>query len=269
MRQSRVWAGSTRLPEIDEIARAIDAELPAMARTVIRSHLDLAVPRNEAFLRNPDAREHHQTHWHQWGILTHTRKFLRDLDTSVPKYLQEWGVWHLVCDVLSEHIDGATRWELLHISVLLHDIGKFGARTHGPSGFHFARHEELSRRVIACELDLHRFGLTPAQISYVSLTAGDHFVLGLVRQKARQAGEYNAEFVQSSQFRTLCEMVIREHPEDIIEIGVLFLGDSLSKAEPPNGPERALSQYDLNVAVAHRYLDIAALRLSRPGCTTS
>lgn len=234
--------------------QAIDRDLPAMAREVIRRHLDLSVAENDAFLREPDDREHHQTQWHQWGILTHSRVFLRDLETAVPSYLRDWDLWQPVDRHLRQPIDGASKWELLRIVALLHDIGKFGARRRGRERFHFARHEELSRQIILCDLDLTRFGLTGPQIEYVARCSGDHFVLGIVRKRAREQGTYDQAFVGSDAFAELAREIKAEHPDDFIEIGVLFLGDSLAKVEPPDGPAVALTQYDLNIAVAHRYL---------------
>lgn len=243
------------MADIAAVTRAIDEELPELARGVIRRHLDLEDDDNRHFLRAPDAREQHQTEWHQWGIITHTRVFLRYLDTLVPSYLCEWGLWEAVDARLSGPIDGASKWALLRIAALLHDIGKFGARTRGRKRFHFTHHEKLSGDLIRQELDLGRFGLTPEQIEYVARTAEDHFVLGLVRKGARDQGEYDLAFVRSERFLQVARQIKREHPDDFVEIGVLFLGDSLAKLNPGEGPERAAGQYELNIIVAHRYLE--------------
>lgn len=242
------------MPDIATVARAINEELPEMAREVIRTHLDLAVSANADFLAHPDAREHHQTQWHQWGIITHTRVFLEDFRVVVPGYLREWGLWTRIDECFWVTIDGATKWELLDIVVLLHDVGKFAARTRGRDRFHFSRHEQLSREIILTDLDLGRYGLTPAQIDYIARCAGDHFVLGIVRKRAREQGAYNAIFIESDEFARLTCRIKQEHPNDFVEIGVLFLGDSLAKLSPPQGPSIALTQYDLNIAVAHGYL---------------
>lgn len=241
-------------PTPEEVASSLDTDLPELARSVIRRHLDLGEDANRAFLAHPDDRYQHQHHWHQWGILTHTRVFLRMLDEDVPAYLREWGLWQPVNERLSRPIDGVERWRLLRIAVLLHDIGKFAVRTRGRDSFHFQHHERLSGEIIRHELDLGAVGLTPAQIEYVALTAEDHFVLGLVRKRARDQGEFSLEFTASPAFDALCAQIIAGHPGDAIEIGVLFLGDSLAKVNPPEGPDRALSQYDINIAVARAYL---------------
>jgi hypothetical protein len=244
------------VPDIDAIVDEVDRELPDIARAVIRRHLNWADPATRRFLEEPDAREHHQSQWHQWGIITHTRVFLEDFDTQVPRYLREWGLWDAVSARLQEPMDGVAKWQLLRITILLHDIGKFGARRMGRSRYHFANHEVLSGEIILHELDLAHFGLTEPQIRYIARTASDHFVLGLIRKRAREQGNYNLEFVDSPEFAELSRQIKEEHTDDFVEIGVLYLGDSLAKAHPPEGPERALSQYELNAAVAHRYLEI-------------
>ncbi|HEX6506483.1 MAG TPA: hypothetical protein VF221_02520 [Chloroflexota bacterium] len=243
-------------PDIALSTEDIDRDLQNIATGVIRRYLDMSDPANRAFLASPDGRQHHQTEWHQWGILTHTRVFLRHFDEDIPRLLREWGVWELVERWLERPIDGVPRWDLLRVSILLHDIGKFGARKHGRDRYHFARHEELSGHIIRRELDLAGYGLTPAQIEYIAHTAEDHFVLGHLRKRSRDLGRYDERFVESAEFERLAHDIKRHHPDDYVEVGVLFLGDSLAKADRATGPPRAVSQYDINVAVARRYLQI-------------
>lgn len=244
------------MTDFQSIARHVDENLPAMAAQVIQAHLDLSDPANVRFLRHPDGREQHQTQWHQWGIISHTRQFLQHFDVDIPSCLREWRLWEAADSVLRQTIDGVTRWDLLRISILLHDIGKFAARTHDRDSFHFWRHERMSGEIIRAELDLVRFGLTPPQIEYIAETAEDHFVLGLVRKRARQRGEFNEEFTRTAEFATLCRDIRRDHPDDYVEIGLLFLGDSLAKMDPERGPQRAVVQHPVNIAVARRYLEI-------------
>ncbi|GAC1444080.1 MAG: hypothetical protein NVSMB52_03040 [Chloroflexota bacterium] len=244
------------MSDIGQIIVAIETRLPQLARQVIRTHLDMDNPANLDFLENPDGREQHQTHWHQWGIITHTQTFLRHYADTIPAYLSEWGFADKVEVCLNAEIDSVSRRDLLRISILLHDIGKFAARTQGRASFHFARHERMSGEIIRNEIDIESFGLSPAQIEYVALTAEDHFVLGLIRRRAREEGVYDSAFTDTPEFAQLSRRIQHDHPDDYIEIGILFLGDSLAKADRGAGPERALGQYDLNVAVAQRYLGV-------------
>lgn len=243
------------------VAEAIDRDLPALARAVIQTHLDEGRRDTRDFLAHPDAREQHQTRWHQWGIITHTRTFLRHFDDDVPRLLREWRLCDVADAFLRRPIDGVPRWDLLRVTVLLHDIGKFGARVPGRDRYHFTGHERLSGSIIREEMDLRGYGLTADQAEYVARTAEDHFVLGLIRKRAREEAAYDMAFVSGPLFPGIALDIKHAHPEDFVEIGILFLGDSLAKADPSSGPADALSQYDLNIAVAHRYL---ATVLGRP-----
>jgi hypothetical protein len=241
-------------PQIQEIVARLNSQLPEIASGVIRRHLDMADPATLEFLERPDGRDQHQTRWHQWGIITHTRVFLRHFDSDIPRYLREWGLWDRVDEVLSGRIDGVQRWDLLRIGILLHDIGKFGARFRGRARFHFTDHENLSGQIIREELHLEQYGLTGDQAEYVALVAQDHFVLGLMRRSARDSGGYDTRFARSHAFHQLALDIKRKHPDDYVEIGVLFLGDSLAKADPFSGPPDAVSQYDVNIEIARAYL---------------
>lgn len=247
------------MPDLAPVVKSIDAALPDLARGVIERYLDLQEPANRRFLSQPDAREEHQTNWHQWGIITHTRVFLHHFDTTVPNYLRAWGVWDDVNNVMMQKVDGVRKRELLKIAILLHDIGKFGARRRGKYRFHFSGHEELSGAIVRRELDLGQYGLTPDQIDYIALTAQDHFVLGLVRREARNLGEYDERFIKSAGFAEIVRSIMLSHPHDYVEIGILFLGDSLAKMDPEEDREHlepAMSQYHINILVAHRYLEL-------------
>lgn len=235
---------------------ALDQGLEDIARDVIRRHQDLSRPENSSFLALPDAREQHQTQWHQWGILTHTRRFLGHYNDDIPRYLCAWELANKVDLVLQQTIDGVTKYSLLRVSILLHDIGKYSARRQGRDRFHFAQHEEQSGEIIRSELDLPGIGFTSPQIQYIARTAEDHFVLGIVRKAARERGEYDEAFAHSTLFRTLSLRIKAAHPDDFVEIGVLFLGDSLAKVDPASGPERAVNQYNVNISVAREYLQI-------------
>jgi hypothetical protein len=241
---------------IDDAVRKIDDALPTLARDVVRRHLDLSDSDNLNFYEHPDGREHHKTQWHQWGVLTHTRVFLREFETDVPARLRSWGLWQATDAHLSLGIDGVDRWNLLRISILLHDIGKFSARRRGHRGFHFSGHELESGMVIREELDLGQYGLTESQIEYIARTAEDHFVLGLVRRRARELGRFDLEFPGTEEFKELCYSIKHDHADDFVEIGVLYLGDSMSKFEANTGPELAVSQEPINEAVARRYLSL-------------
>ncbi|MGH2443875.1 MAG: hypothetical protein ACRDFX_12040 [Chloroflexota bacterium] len=240
----------------EDAVRALDSALTELARDVIRGSLDLSLPENREFLAHPDDRQQHQAHWHHWGIISHTRVFLQHFEVDIPHLLKGWGLWDPVATYLDQRIDGVTKWDLLKITILLHDIGKFAARTRGRTAFHFSGHEVRTGEIIRQNIDLASYGLTKDQIEYVASTAEDHFVLGRLRKRIRERGAFTIDFVKGEEFRNLALQIRSEHPDDYREIGILFLGDSLAKTKGTLGPEEALDQHGVNVDAAHRYLQI-------------
>src|SRR5437764_1257474 len=105
--------------DIRAVERELDSELPALARQVISRYQDSREPETRAFLERPDGREQHQTSWHQWGIITHTRVFLRHFEQDIPRYLRDWEMWEEVDGVLRQTVEGVSRWDLLRLAILL------------------------------------------------------------------------------------------------------------------------------------------------------
>lgn len=208
----------------------------------------MSLPANQAFAEHPDDPLQHETHWHEFGIITHSQKFLEALKTTVPQYLAEWGLKDKADDVLNEKIGNLTKWQLLQITALLHDIGKFTART--PHGFR--DHEIHSGKLL--RNDLYRFleqqGLTAIQIEYIATCAEAHFELGKVRRKTR--GRYTLQFTQSDEFKKMARAIIVEHSPVALEIGLIFIADSNGKTTRPN------VQFPINIAAARSYLEVWA-----------
>lgn len=228
----------------DEIIESITRELPRLASDLIRKYQDMSYPANQAFAANPDDPAQHETHWHDFGIITHSKKFLEALQTVVPKYLAEWGLKDRADKVLDEKIDGLAKWQLLQITAMVHDIGKFTART--PHGFR--DHEMHSGKLLRNDLYdfLVRQGLTPRQIEYVATCAERHFELGKVRRKFRR--RYTRELVESDDFKATVRDIVASYPEVALEIGLIFIADSLGKTAKPN------AQLPINIAAARSYL---------------
>src|SRR5687768_8735823 len=81
------------------------AHYPLVAEGLVRqSHLP--EPQREAFAQNPDDPAEHQPMWHQFGIITHSAKFAEHLATTVPDYLQAWGIAEPVNEALAKEVDG-------------------------------------------------------------------------------------------------------------------------------------------------------------------
>ena len=61
--------------DIEEILKDLESYLIEIAKNIIKRNKRLPVPIKNDFLINYDKKEHHDIKWHQWGILTHSKKF--------------------------------------------------------------------------------------------------------------------------------------------------------------------------------------------------
>lgn len=216
-------------PHTTEIVKAILDEYPSVARQIIQQYQDMSLPVNQSFARHPDDPAEHETRWHQFGIITHSERFQQILAHEVPAYLQKWSLWREVQKVLLAQIDGKSKWDLLQVTAVLHDVGKFAARQPGKG---FRDHEVFSGQLIRTTLKplLKTYSLTEAQIEYIARTAELHYELGKIRRKAKKTG-YTIAFTQSQAFKDGVQTIQQQYPDFALEIGLLFLPDSISKTE--------------------------------------
>jgi len=230
-------AGGPAHPK-EHYTRQLFARLPDMARQMMSKHVDAGDHRNRAFLENPDSPAEHAPKWHQWGIITHTKMFGAAHEKDVQRYLQQWGVKRLVDHHLDQKIDGQPKRDLLRAGIALHDLGKFTHRTFeenpdGSYGTTFTDHEAKSGELIRdpeFSDSLKRdYGLTDNQVEYVARTAELHFTLGILRSKAKGHGAYNMDFPNSPAFPAMAREIMKQHPGYELEMGLLFIGDSMAK----------------------------------------
>jgi hypothetical protein len=265
------------LIDIDKITKEINENLESLGRKIITEQIKQSknslfnLYRKEFFLEI-DSPLQHQTKWHQWGIITHTRKFLEMYKQEVQEDLKHWGVSEIVDKKLSEEIDGISKEKLLYIAILLHDIGKFQKTYIEHSNlkvtFRFKNHEKYSQHIIENELYplLHNhYRLTKQQISYIGICARYHFELGFIREEAKKTEYgYSLKFVHSELFHELISKRINTFKAYSIEVGILFLGDSYAKTEigslqdleKQNQESRlffAVQQKEVNIEVAKAY----------------
>jgi len=235
---------------IDNIIESFQNRLPSIAkgfiwRSLVTKSKDINVyNRNLNFFNNPDSIQEHEPTWHQWGVVTHTSKVQEYYRDKVPHFLQSWGVAEEVRTHLSEKIEGVSKEDLLRLSIVFHDLGKFTRREvktgkHGvPEGQYyvsFRGHEEDSGKIIrepVFSRILKKFGFTESQIEYIARCAELHYKLGVVRQNAKDKNEnFSISYTHSETFRNAVLQVMNESPEYKLEIGLLFLADSLAKTE--------------------------------------
>jgi hypothetical protein len=230
--------------DIDEVILEINKNLEEIAKHVLAQEIEkesnaLFRAYNYQFFREIDTPQQHQPRWHQWGIVTHTRKFIEMYDNEVKIHLEEWNREEVINQKLAETIDAVPKSKLLYIGILLHDIGKFQKNyTQRPNLTVFGgfkHHERYSQHIINNELYplLHEhYGLSKKQIEYIGRCARYHFELGFVREWAKQSEQgYTLEFVHSKAFKKLILNRISDFQGYIVEVGILFLADSYAKTD--------------------------------------
>jgi len=230
-------AGGPRHPK-EHFSRDLFKRLPEFAQSMMAQHVDAENPRNTAYLANPDSPAEHSPNWHQWGVITHTKMFGLAHDKDVNQLLQKWGLKDQVDKHLDQEIDGQPKRDLLRAAVALHDLGKFTHRTFEdePDGSYkatFTDHErksgELIRDPAFAEALKRDYNLTDNHVEYIAKAAELHFQLGILRSKAKAMGKYNMEFPRSPAFADLAREQMQAHPDMALEMGLLFMGDSMAK----------------------------------------
>jgi CRISPR/Cas system-associated endonuclease Cas3-HD len=228
---------------IDTIVKEIDQNLEDIARVVLFKRIEeeknpLFRLMQKQFFIELDSPSQHQPRWHQWGIITHTRQFLKFYDTLVQEDLKKWNISEKVNRHLSIQIDGIAKSKLIRLGILLHDIGKFQKNYKLNSNLKisagFKDHELYSYQIIKGELFsllAKEYKLSDRQIEYIAMCAKYHFELGIIREVAKKSPQgYTIEFVKSTQFRESIVKSIPKFGDYKVEVGVLFLADSYAKS---------------------------------------
>ncbi len=230
----------------NERIELVTKRLPAFAQQLVKQHLDQNEIWNVAFASDLDNPQHHKPEWHQWGILTHTSKFLEAYRGECKSFFESWELSKKIEEYLSDTIDGTPKAELLEIGILFHDLGKFTKRhlSHNQTGrypevpdFSFGMHEAESERLLH-EIELYSWmkeelELSSTQIFYIGRVGALHYELAKIRNKAKYIAdfEYTFEYLNSEQYKTDSLYTWRQHPHFGVEMGILYLGDTLAKTE--------------------------------------
>lgn len=98
------------------------------------------------------------------------------------------------------------------------------------------KHEAASGRIIRSQefsgMLKQNYGLTDAQIEYIARCAELHYELGIVRDEAKKSDfGYTLAFAKSDVFRDQAKQLMAQHPGFQLEVGMLFVGDSLAKTD--------------------------------------
>jgi len=202
-------------------------------------------------ISEPDRVDSNQPMWHEYGIWTHTREvgnaiqFMSQLD---PKRVSK----PFVQELKNQEIDGKSKYDLLLLSLTLHDLGKakpmMVTAENGDVYPSHKDHEQRSEQMILKALKakdpeadstradrvLHsllvdRLRLTSNQVKYIGRMAGLHFEFGKVRREA--GNNFTMDFMKSDQFTDFCNKIFEDpnRQQYLSEIGLLFLLDTAGK----------------------------------------
>lgn len=223
--------------ETKEIITSLWDKLPIIVKDLIQKSQDLSDERNKKFFENPDDPLEHAPNWHQWGIITHTKMFEKIYHEEIPQYLQQWGVSDKVRLQMSKQIDGVSKDQLLNIAIIFHDLGKFTERKfkHKKTAS-FKNHELASGNIIRTSkfsrMLKQEYELTNLQIEYIARCAELHYELAIIRDEAKKSDSgYTLIFAKSVAFQDRAKQLIKQYPNFQLEVGLLYLADSLAKTD--------------------------------------
>jgi len=217
---------------LQEKMRDCHIYLPQIAKKIIPDTME-----NTSFRENPDDPKEHQPQWHEFGIITHTKKtvehFFKRNNRLKP-------IREQVDAVLQETIDDKTKEELMAISIVFHDIGKFLREVEIKDGEKIITHpdhEKIGKNIFMENKSIHplikkHYNLTEKQMIYIADCIGLHYELSKIRNAVKTNEKwYNLQYVHSEEFKHECEKIRNTNPEYQTEIGVLYLCDSLGKTD--------------------------------------
>ena len=224
----------------------VSKKLPEIAQRLVKQHLDQHDPWNVAFSSDLDNPKHHKPEWHQWGILTHTAQFLKAYRAECKDLFHTWNMLEKIETYLSDSIGGIPKSELIEIGILFHDLGKFTKRHLSINqtqrypetpDFSFGLHEAESERLLH-EPEIYSWlseelGLSSTQTFYIGRVGALHYELAKIRDRTKYIPgfEYSFAYLDSDAYSKDSLYTWRQHPHFGVEMGVLYLGDTLAKTE--------------------------------------
>ena len=100
---------------IDSFPEFLDEELPGIIRKI-------AIAYNiQPFINDPDFLEERLKKWHQFGVLSHTKKVRQVFLSELDNFLKQWDIFEEIQKNLNEEIDGTKKQKLFEMSSPLHD----------------------------------------------------------------------------------------------------------------------------------------------------
>lgn len=205
------------MPKINKIPLILERCLPEIIQEIAKEYGVTPYAKNPYFL---DSR---LNKWHQFGLLTHTKKVRAAFLDEIPILLKAWNLNSLE-DLYDKN--------LFEASIPLHDLGKIISYWDKST---IRGHELLSKNLIRENFLINKLkllGLSKEQIGYISDCVETHYALG---KEIRDVLNYNQKFtledLLGEEVNRLCKSLENKYPALKTEIGVFYLCDSLGKID--------------------------------------
>lgn len=186
------------------------------------------------YCQNPDFFDPRLKKWHQYGLLTHTKKVRQAYHHKLRSLLMQWGVCEKVDIKLSEVIGDLKKKDLFDASIMLHDLGKILCLGQEQRN---REHEKVSANLLYKEplkkqLDL--YGFNAFHLGYLERCIATHDAVSKeLRDELKDAGNLNLKTVCSERVKQSCRHLAKRYSsiDMSIEMGLFFVCDSLGKLD--------------------------------------
>lgn len=206
------------------IAQMLDMELPKIIIQIAREN------NISEYVKNPDFKDIRLNEWHQYGLLTHTRKVRQAFLFELNPLLINWGLYPAIERYLSKDINGIDKKELFEASIIIHDLGKIVCLHERGENI---KHEVASAELVDEEFlkdKLTKYGLNRKQLDYLKTCVKTHDVFGRqIRNELKESGKLNLEYLAEKEVRKICQNLALKYSDVGLEIGLFFICDSLGK----------------------------------------
>ncbi len=209
-----------------KVAEILEEELPTIIKKISEEH------GIKPYIENPDFLEERLEKWHQFGLLTHTKKVRKAFLCDLEPLLKNWGIYEKIRIPLEEKIENIKKKDLFEMSIPLHDLGKIISYLDKRKN---RNHEALSRDLIYEDFlknKLKSFGLCRNHLNQIANYILFHDVIGKeIRDELNREGKLSLEYISRGYVNDLCEKVSARYANIKSELGIFFLCDSLGKTD--------------------------------------
>lgn len=210
--------------KFNEISAKLNEQLPEIIKKIAK---DVGV---KEYVDNPDFFDERMKKWHQYGLLTHTRKVMEVFLEELDEILRQWNMYTQVEKRLSERIGWINKKTLFEISILFHDLGKVVCLHDTAKN---RQHEAASAKLLDNHFlqgKLMATGLEEEHLNYIRRCVEMHDAVGKrVRDILKDRGKLTPSYLREDMTKELCVNLIREHSDVKLEMGIFFICDSLGK----------------------------------------